>query len=137
MQKLGTGYSMYFNQKYKRVGGLFQGRFKAIRVEKQGHFLHLPFYIHANPVLKYYGGSTSIHWKMAMKRLENYRWSSFPDYIGKKNFPSVTSRKFITDFYGGEKKYLEETKKLMKEWRINLEDVRELLLDTEESKNNL
>lgn len=28
MQKLGTGYTNYFNRKYKRVGGLFQGSFK-------------------------------------------------------------------------------------------------------------
>jgi len=33
MQKLGSGYTNYFNLKYKRVGSLFQGRFKAVLVE--------------------------------------------------------------------------------------------------------
>lgn len=114
MQKLGTGYTMYFNKKYERVGSLFQGRFKAALVQTQAHFLHLPFYIHANPIFKKYGGSTSIDKKMNF--LENYRWSSFPDYIGKKNFPSVTSRKFLLDFFGGEKSYRKETTRLLKEY---------------------
>src|SRR6056297_96108 len=29
MRKLGTGYAMYFNKKYDRTGGLFEGKFKA------------------------------------------------------------------------------------------------------------
>src|SRR3989344_7215508 len=102
MQKLGTGYTMYFNQKYERVGGLFQGRFKAILVNEESHFIHLPYYIHSNPLDLNYGGSTSI------KFLENYQWSSFPDYIGKKIFPSVTSREFLLEFWGGEKEYAKE-----------------------------
>ena len=60
MQKLGTGYTNYFNKKYKRVGGLFQGRFKAVLVSEEAHFIHLPFYIHTNPLDLIYGSSTSI-----------------------------------------------------------------------------
>jgi putative transposase len=64
MQKLGTGYTMYFNQKQKRVGGLFQGRFKAINIDREVHFIHLPHYIHTNPLSLNYGGSTSrLHWQ--------------------------------------------------------------------------
>ena len=50
MQKLGTGYTMYFNQKNKRVGSLFQGRFKAVPIENERHFLYIPYYIHLNPL---------------------------------------------------------------------------------------
>jgi len=95
MQKLGTGYTMYFNKRYSRVGGLFQGRFKAVHLTREEHFIYLPYYIHSNP----YRGSTSI-WE-----LEKYRWSSFPDYIGKRNFPSVTEREFLLDIFGGEEKF--------------------------------
>jgi len=101
MQKLGTGYSMYFNQKYKRSGALFQGRFKAKIINKDSYYSHLPFYIHANP-LKIYGiyrGSTSID------LLKDYQWSSFKDYIGIKNFPSVTSRELFLNHFGGEEEY--------------------------------
>jgi len=50
MQKLGTGYTMYFNKKYERVGSLFQGRFKACLISEESHFIHIPFYIHTNPI---------------------------------------------------------------------------------------
>jgi len=109
MQKLGTGYTMYFNQKYDRVGGLFQGRFKAVLVSKEVYFIHLPQYIHTNPLSLNYGGSTSI------KFLKNYRWSSFPDYIGMKNFPSITNREFLLDIFGGEERYKKHTERWLKE----------------------
>jgi len=109
MQKLGTGYTMYFNQKYDRVGGLFQGRFKAVLISNEVHFIHLPQYIHTNPLSLNYGGSTSIEF------LENYRWSSFPDYIGMKNFPSITNREFLLDVFGGEESYKKHTETWLKE----------------------
>lgn len=123
MQKLGTGYSMYFNKKYERVGGLFQGRFKAVLVKEEAHFIHLPFYIHTNPLDLNYGGSTSIDY------LKNYRWSSFPDYIGKKNFPSVTSRGFLLEFFGGEKEYEKATKNWSEEKEENLKEIKDVLLE--------
>ena len=124
MQKLGTGYTMYFNQKYERVGSLFQGRFKAILVDRQAHFIHLPFYIHLNP-LENYGGSTSLI--SMMNFLENYRWSSFLDYIGKKNFPSVTSREFLLEFFKGSENYKKEIFKWLKE--RNLEKIKDVVLE--------
>ena len=50
MRKLNGGYSRYFNQKYERSGALFQGKYKWAVVEKESHFLHLPYYIHCNPL---------------------------------------------------------------------------------------
>lgn len=128
MQKLGTGYTMYFNKKYERVGGLFQGRFKAALIHEDAYFIHLPFYIHTNPLdLSHYRGSTSII--SMMNFLEEYRWSSFLDYIGKKNFPSVTSRKFLLDFFGGLKEYKKATKEWLKEKEINMEEIQRVRLD--------
>jgi len=128
MQKLGTGYTNYFNKKYKRVGSLFQGRFKAVLVEKDTHFIHLPFYIHTNQLdLFHYRSSTSI--MEEMKFLENYRWSSFPDYIGEKNFPSVTSREFLLEFFGGEKEYKKATNEWLEEKEENIKEIKEVALD--------
>ena len=129
MQKLGTGYTNYFNKKYERVGSLFQGRFKAVLISEDAHFIHLPFYIHTNPLDLYYGSSTSIDWQKQIKFLENYRWSSFLDYIGKKNFPSVTSRNFILDFFESEKKYKKATEEWIKEKEENLEKIRDIALE--------
>ncbi len=122
MQKLGTGYTMYFNKKHDRVGGLFQGRFKAVLVNNDTHFIHLPFYIHTNPLDLNYKSSISVV-------LENYRWSSFLDYIGKNNFPSVTSRKFLLDFFGGVEEYKKSTYDWIKNKEKNLWQVEGLTLD--------
>lgn len=130
MQKLGTGYANYFNKKYKRVGSLFQGRFKAVLVEKDAHFMHLPYYIHSNPLdIKFseWRNKEIKNYKEAMKFLENYRWSSFQDYIGKKNFPSVTQRKFLLDFFDGPEQYKKDTQKWLKE--MDLEEIKEMILE--------
>ena len=111
MQKLGTGYTMYFNKKNDRVGSLFQGRYKAVMVKEEPHFIFLPSYIHLNPI-KLYRGSTSIN--SMLRFLEDYKWSSLPDYLGKKNFPSVTSRDFFSDYFGGKGAYHSEIKDLLK-----------------------
>lgn len=47
MNSLGTRYTMYFNKKYKRVGSLYQGVYKAVLIKSDGQFLHLTRYIHA------------------------------------------------------------------------------------------
>jgi putative transposase len=133
MQKLGTGYTMYFNQKYNRVGGLLQGRFKAVIVNKEEYFIHLPYYIHLNPldlIMSKWQEGRIKNFNKAIKFLENYRWSSYLDYIGKKNFPSVTQRGFLLEFFGGEKEYRKATKKWLKE--IDLEkigEIREIILE--------
>lgn len=132
MQKLGTGYTMYFNKKNERVGSLFQGRFKAVLVEKESHFIYLPSYIHLNPLDLDYRGSTSIELQLKDKLefLENYRWSSYPDYIGQKNFPSITSRNQYLEFFGGQEGYKNEIKRLLKEDKESkLEEIEELTFE--------
>ncbi|MDF1498086.1 MAG: transposase [Patescibacteria group bacterium] len=102
MHKLGTGYTLYFNQKQKRSGSLFQGRYKAKIVDNNIYFSHIPFYIHSNPLKLNYRGSTSLEF------LESYRWSSFLDYIGIMNYPSVTNRSLILNYFGDEQTYKRE-----------------------------
>ncbi|MBI4991459.1 transposase [Candidatus Gottesmanbacteria bacterium] len=46
MNSLITRYVMYFNRKYKRVGPLFQGIYKAVSVETNEQLIHLSRYIH-------------------------------------------------------------------------------------------
>lgn len=105
MSKFGTGYAAYFNKKYNRTGHLFQGRFRAVVVQTLEQFKNVFVYIHTNPIsLKEPG------WKEngikdvddMIKFLENYRWSSHIDYLGRKNFPSVTKREFLVQMLGGE-----------------------------------
>lgn len=68
MNSLLTRYSMYFNRKYKRVGHLFQGTYKAVLVESEEQLLHLSRYIHNNPSSK-------------GVPFQTYAYSSYGDYL--------------------------------------------------------
>lgn len=50
MRCITNAYTRYFNTKYKRVGPLFQGKFKAALAETEPYVLHLTRYIHTNPL---------------------------------------------------------------------------------------
>ena len=72
MQRLGSGYTQYFNRRHKQVGHLFQGRYKAILCDKDGYFLELTRYLHLNPVRA-----------KVVKDPGEYKWSSYGSYVGK------------------------------------------------------
>lgn len=85
MSKLLTSYSMYFNKKYKRTGGLFEGCFKAKHANSDNYLKYLFAYIHLNPVKlidpkwKEYGIKDR---KMAKEYLAGYSYSSYMEYLG-------------------------------------------------------
>ncbi|MEK7193127.1 MAG: transposase, partial [Patescibacteria group bacterium] len=115
MHKLGTAYTMYFNKKNKRVGSLFQGPFKAIEVETDSYFQYLPYYIHLNPLDLFqpsWREQKILDPKKAMTFLNNYKWSSYSDYSGKNNYPSLIYKDLLVDVLGGPV----EHEKGMREW---------------------
>lgn len=75
MAKTTSGYSHYFNKRHERVGHLFQGNFRAARIESEEQFLHVCRYIHLNPVTSYL---------IELENLNNYFYSSHPEYLGKR-----------------------------------------------------
>lgn len=123
MQKLGAGYALYFNQRYKRTGVLFQGRFKSVHVNRGNHLLHLPYYIHANPLDLNEANNGD------MKFLNSYRWSSHMDYCGWRNFPSVTQRDFLLEFFDGEENYKKSINKWLSERKENAEKISDVILE--------
>lgn len=130
MQKLNMGYSRYFNERYKREGTLFEGRYKSIFIKDESHFYHLPYYIHFNPLdLKFpeWREGKLRNYKEALKLLEDYRWSSHLDYLGKKNFPSVTNRAFLLKVFEGEKEYKKSIKQRLKD--LDLENIEDIILE--------
>ena len=50
MRRLLTGYAIFFNQRHKRVGHLFQNRYKSILCQREPYLLELVRYIHLNPI---------------------------------------------------------------------------------------
>ena len=71
MLRLLTGYSQYYNRKYRKVGHVFQGRHKAILCQADRYLGELVRYIHLNPVRA----------KM-VRKAERYEWSSQRAYLG-------------------------------------------------------
>jgi len=87
MQKITTGYTMYFNKRHERSGALFQGRFKATHVADDRYLRYLVSYIHLNPIklIEPKWKETGIVDKARAERyLETYASSSYLDYLDKK-----------------------------------------------------
>lgn len=85
MEKLGTGYSMYFNKKYERVGPLFQGRFKAQHIKRDEYLKFIYAYIHLNPIKLVEPKWQEIGIKnknSVLKLINNYHYSSYEDFCG-------------------------------------------------------
>jgi len=100
MQKVGTGLAKYFNKKYQRKGHVFQDTFKSVHIEDDNQLMTVFNYIHVNPLSLIEPGWKEKgikNVKVVIKFLENYKWSSYQDYIGRKNFPSVTDRDFLSE----------------------------------------
>ena len=71
MRRICGRYVYWYNLKYNRIGNLFQDRFKSEPVEDDAYFLTVIRYIHRNPIKK----------PDLVNRLDEYRWSSFNEYI--------------------------------------------------------
>jgi len=103
MQKVGTGYASYFNRKYNRKGHLFN-KFHAVHIEDDNQLKNAFAYVHTNLVSLIEPGWKEKGIKNPKKVkefLENNKRHSYPDYLGKKNFPSVTERDFLLNEMGG------------------------------------
>lgn len=103
MQKLMTGYTMYFNKRHERTGSLFQGKFKATHADEDRYLKYLVSYIHLNPVKL-----VDPRWKengirnrkSAEKFLHTYRYSSYPDYLGASRTESkILNKKALPDYF--------------------------------------
>lgn len=87
MQKLSTAYVMYYNNKYERTGGLFEGKFKSQHLNTDRYLKYIFSYIHLNPVKIF-----QKDWKekgiknkgKALQYLRDYKYSSYLDYLGNK-----------------------------------------------------
>jgi putative transposase len=95
MHTVNSGYTTYFNIKRNRSGHLFQGRYKAILVEKESYLLELSRYVHLNPVRA----------KLTEKP-EDYPWSSYRAYISPEE-TTIVSRDLILGMAPHYKEFVE------------------------------
>jgi len=93
MRQLNGVYTQRFNRAHHRVGHVFQGRYKAILVERDAYLLELSRYVVLNPVRA----------KM-VKDVSQWTWSSYRATAGMIACPSWLSVGWILDQFGSEKR---------------------------------
>ncbi len=103
MQWVGTTYTRRFNLKHFRSGHLFQGRFKSILVQNDAYLMQLSCYIHRNPLRA-----------GLVKRLADYRWSSYRTYAYKASHTKWLNKDLILSQCNGEDSYKAYREKVQK-----------------------
>lgn len=89
MRQLNGVYTQGFNRRHRKVGHLFQGRFKAILVERDSYLLELARYVVLNPVRA-----------RMVKAPEDYAWSSFRPTLGLAPVPAGLSADWLLGQFG-------------------------------------
>ena len=114
IQWLGVSYSVWFNRRHQRSGHLFQGRFKSFLIENERYFTAMCLYIHGNPLRA-----------GIVKRLSDYRWSSYQAYAEKGHEVSWLTTELVLGMYGGSRRKFLKTQQMFFEEGPNiLEDLR-------------
>lgn len=116
--QLSNSYTKYFNTKYKRVGSLLQGTFKAVHINTDEQLLHLSRYIHLNPMVS-----------GIVKKPEDYPWSSYLEYINGESFFSSPTE--ILNFFSSKEKYKEFVEDQI-DYGITLEILKHRTIDPNE-----
>jgi putative transposase len=93
MQNLSFRYTRYINWRKKRIGHLFQGRYKALLIDADNYLLELVRYIHCNPVRA-----------RMVQSPDEYRYSSHRVYLGKELVPWMTTEWILSQFAKRKKK---------------------------------
>ncbi len=101
MRHLNMRYTSHYNRRHKKVGHLFQGRYKGILVDKDTYLTMLSRYIHLNPVKT--KGMKRMSYKEKIQYLRNYRWSSLPGYVNKRKKQEFIDYDLVLEEYGGDK----------------------------------
>lgn len=96
MQGLLQSHAQWHNRKYKTVGHLFQGRYKAILCDRDEYLLVLVRYIHLNPVRA-----------GIVKDPADYRWSSHRVYLGLEYSRLIDTEFVLSQFSRGKKRAIE------------------------------
>ena len=87
MQNVTFRYTRYINSRKKRIGHLFQGRYKALLIDMDTYMLELVRYIHNNPVRA-----------KITETADQYIFSSHQAYLGKENVPWLTTDFVLSQF---------------------------------------
>ncbi len=87
MQNLSFRYTRWVNKKQKRIGHLFQGRYKAVLVDRDSYLLELVRYVHLNPVRA-----------KLVRQAHHYPWCGHRAYLGRETLPWLTTEWVLSQF---------------------------------------
>lgn len=93
MRQLNGVYTQYYNRRHNRTGHVFQGRYKAIHVEKETYLLELARYVVLNPVRA----------KM-VKNIPDSPWSSYAATVGRIEPPHWLETDWLLSHFGKQRK---------------------------------
>jgi REP-associated tyrosine transposase len=104
MRQFNISYTAYYNRRQRRIGHLYQGRFKAIVVDRDSYLLELSRYVHLNPIrIK---AKTQRSETERIREITQYRWSSLPGYLdGRKKLSWMTYDAVLGYVGGSRQKY--------------------------------
>lgn len=120
VKSINISYAYYFNHTYKRVGHLFQDRFRSEIINDDNYLLSVSAYIHNNPV------------KAGIVRIpQEHKWSSISYYLGKENYRGslVDTERILGLFSSNKKKAMKEYNDYVLKYEPNTE-----VIDVEEDK---
>jgi len=118
MQRSGNSYGRYFTIKNDRPGSLFQGRFKAVRVETDDQLKYLVAYINVinpaqliEPELKEKG----VHnFDKVFKFIDKYNWGTHQEFMGRRESILIDKNKILSEMFPNHKTYLEFVKDILR-----------------------
>lgn len=123
MRRISDSYTKYYNIRYKRIGPLFQGQFKAVRIDSNEQLLHVSRYIHLNPYTSRLISSFG--------KLRKYVWSSLPDLLNEETrFSDPT---VILSQFSSRRKYLKFLEDRA-DYQQTLGDLKHALLEESEMR---
>ena len=103
MRQINGIYTQYFNNRHNRPGHIFQGRYKAILIQKESHLLEVSRYVVLNPVRA-----------RAVGKPEEWRWSSYRGTVGReKPHPCLTTDWILGQFASQRRKAQEKYKEFV------------------------
>lgn len=100
MRLFNMRYTRHYNRRHKKVGHVYQGRFKSILVDKDTYINMLSRYIHLNPVRT--KSMDHVPYKDKLAYLEKYKWSSLPGYICERKKQEFVDYELVLKEYGGD-----------------------------------
>jgi len=130
LKRIAGSYVYWYNLKYRRIGHLFQDRFKSEAVEDEEYFLSVLRYIHQNPIKA-----------EICKEIDEYKFSSYNDFVKEKQevvdidyvFSIINKDEFITfNTKTNDNKFLECDEKI---FRLNDKEAKDIIHKISKCRN--